>query len=83
MHSPHPSRTKLKNAEIAARTAALPKIPKDALDRLVAAVRPKLILWHITKIYSSSGVTDFVICRGYRGYTIKEYFANCVFIPPT
>ena len=34
------------------------------------------ILWHIMKIYSSHGVNDFVICCGYRGYMIKEYFAN-------
>ncbi len=34
------------------------------------------ILWHIMKIYSSHGVNDFVICCGYRGYVIKEYFAN-------
>jgi glucose-1-phosphate cytidylyltransferase len=34
------------------------------------------ILWHIMKIYSSHGVDDFVICCGYRGYVIKEYFAN-------
>ena len=36
----------------------------------------KPILWHIMKIYSSHGVNDFVICLGYRGYMIKEYFAN-------
>jgi len=36
----------------------------------------KPILWHIMKIYSSYGVNDFVICCGYKGYLIKEYFAN-------
>ncbi|MBV8535218.1 MAG: glucose-1-phosphate cytidylyltransferase [Alphaproteobacteria bacterium] len=36
----------------------------------------KPILWHIMKIYSAHGVNDFVICCGYRGYSIKEYFAN-------
>jgi glucose-1-phosphate cytidylyltransferase len=36
----------------------------------------KPILWHIMKIYSHYGVTDFVICCGYKGYLIKEYFAN-------
>jgi glucose-1-phosphate cytidylyltransferase len=48
------------------------------------AVRPKPmieiggnpILWHIMKIYSNHGVNDFVICLGYKGYLIKEYFAN-------
>lgn len=34
------------------------------------------ILWHIMKIYSSYGLNDFVICCGYKGYVIKEYFAN-------
>jgi glucose-1-phosphate cytidylyltransferase len=36
------------------------------------------ILWHIMKIYAHHGVTDFIICLGYRGYMIKEYFANHV-----
>ena len=36
----------------------------------------KPILWHIMKMYSSHGVNDFVICCGYKGYLIKEYFAN-------
>lgn len=48
------------------------------------AVRPKPmveiggkpILWHIMKMYSSHGVNDFVICCGYKGYVIKEYFQN-------
>jgi glucose-1-phosphate cytidylyltransferase len=49
-----------------------------------SAVRPKPmveiggrpILWHIMNIYSRSGITDFVIAAGYKGYVIKEYFAN-------
>ncbi|WP_423603750.1 glucose-1-phosphate cytidylyltransferase [Sphingomonas sp. MS122] len=48
------------------------------------AVRPKPmveiggmpILWHIMKIYSAAGFNDFVICLGYKGYLIKEFFAN-------
>lgn len=36
----------------------------------------KPILWHIMKIYSSHGVNDFIVCCGYKGYLIKEYFAN-------
>ena len=48
------------------------------------AIRPKPmveiggmpILWHIMKLYSAHGVEDFVICCGYKGYVIKEYFAN-------
>ncbi len=49
-----------------------------------SSVRPKPmveiggrpILWHIMKIYSSHGINDFVICCGYKGYVIKEYFSN-------
>jgi glucose-1-phosphate cytidylyltransferase len=36
----------------------------------------KPILWHILKIYSANGINEFVICCGYKGYVIKEYFAN-------
>ena len=36
----------------------------------------KPILWHIMKIYSAHGINDFIICLGYKGYLIKEYFAN-------
>ena len=36
----------------------------------------KPILWHIMKIYSAHGIHDFIICLGYKGYLIKEYFAN-------
>lgn len=36
----------------------------------------KPLLWHIMKIYSAHGINDFVICLGYMGYTIKEYFSN-------
>jgi glucose-1-phosphate cytidylyltransferase len=49
-----------------------------------SAVRPKPmieiggmpILWHILKMYSAHGIQDFVVCCGYKGYMIKEYFAN-------
>lgn len=36
----------------------------------------KPIIWHILKIYSAHGINDFVICLGYKGYVVKEYFAN-------
>ena len=36
----------------------------------------KPILWHIMKLYAAGGINDFVICLGYKGYMIKEYFAN-------
>lgn len=34
------------------------------------------ILWHILKVYSAHGINDFIVCAGYKGYLIKEYFAN-------
>lgn len=34
------------------------------------------VLWHILKIYSTHGINDFIVCVGYKGYVIKEYFAN-------
>ncbi|WP_374667311.1 glucose-1-phosphate cytidylyltransferase [Ramlibacter sp.] len=36
----------------------------------------KPILWHVMKIYSHHGINDFIVCLGYKGYVIKEYFAN-------
>lgn len=36
------------------------------------------ILWHIMKIYAAHGLTDFIVCLGYKGYMIKEYFANYI-----
>src|ERR671929_497174 len=39
-------------------------------------VGAKPLLWHVMKIYSAQGIDEFVICLGYRGYVIKEYFAN-------
>ena len=39
-------------------------------------INGKPILWHILKLYSAHGVNDFIICCGYKGYVIKEYFAN-------
>jgi glucose-1-phosphate cytidylyltransferase len=38
----------------------------------------KPLLWHIMKIYSAHGINEFVVCLGYKGYMIKEYFANYV-----
>jgi glucose-1-phosphate cytidylyltransferase len=47
-----------------------------ARPKPMVEVGGKPILWHIMKIYSCYGINDFVICLGYRGYLIKEYFAN-------
>ena len=41
-------------------------------------VGDKPIIWHIMKIYASHGITDFIICCGYKGYVIKEYFVNYI-----
>ena len=46
-------------------------IPKPLIE-----IGDRPILWHIMKNYSFHGVTDFIICCGYKGYLIKEYFSN-------
>ena len=48
----------------------------DKLPKPMIEIGGKPILWHIMKIYSSHGVNDFIICCGYKGYLIKEYFKN-------
>ena len=48
----------------------------DTKPKPMIEVGGKPILWHIMKMYSSHGVNDFIICCGYKGYVIKEYFAN-------
>ena len=47
------------------------QIPKPMVE-----IGGKPILWHIMKYFYSFGVEEFIICLGYRGYVIKEYFAN-------
>jgi len=48
----------------------------DLRPKPMVEIGGKPILWHIMKIYSSHGINDFVICLGYKGYAIKEYFSN-------
>ncbi len=48
----------------------------DIRPKPMAEIGGKPILWHIMKIYSEHGFTEFVILLGYKGYYIKEYFAN-------
>jgi glucose-1-phosphate cytidylyltransferase len=48
----------------------------DLRPKPMIEIGGKPILWHIMKIYSSFGFNDFIICCGYKGYLIKEYFAN-------
>lgn len=54
------------------------RISEDTVNRPkpMIEIGGKPILWHIMRIYSAYGVNDFVICCGYKGYMIKEYFAN-------
>jgi glucose-1-phosphate cytidylyltransferase len=46
-------------------------IPKPMIE-----IGGKPIIWHLMKLYGSYGITDFIICCGYKGYVIKEYFSN-------
>ena len=48
----------------------------DIKPKPMVEIGDKPILWHIMKIYSAYGVNDFIICCGYKGYIIKEYFSN-------
>jgi len=48
----------------------------DQIPKPMIQIGHKPVLWHIMKIYSAHGVNDFIICCGYKGYVIKEYFAN-------
>ena len=48
----------------------------DLKPKPMIEIGGKPILWHIMKMYSKYGINDFVICCGYKGYVIKEYFAN-------
>jgi glucose-1-phosphate cytidylyltransferase len=48
----------------------------DLKPKPMIEIGGKPILWHIMKIYSANGINDFIICLGYKGYMIKEYFQN-------
>ena len=48
----------------------------DLKPKPMIEIGGKPILWHIMKTYSNHGIYDFIICCGYKGYVIKEYFAN-------
>jgi len=48
----------------------------DRIPKPLVQIGGKPILWHIMKIYSAHGINDFIICLGYKGYAIKEYFNN-------
>lgn len=48
----------------------------DTMPKPMVTIGGMPILWHVMKIYHSHGVEDFVVCLGYKGYVIKEYFAN-------
>ena len=48
----------------------------DTKPKPMVEIGGRPILWHIMQIFSAHGVSDFVICLGYKGYIIKEYFLN-------
>lgn len=48
----------------------------DIRPKPMVEIGGKPILWHIMKIYASHGFTEFIVCLGYKGFVIKEYFAN-------
>ena len=48
----------------------------DTIPKPMVEIGGKPILWHIMKLYGAHNITEFVICCGYKGYMIKEYFAN-------
>jgi glucose-1-phosphate cytidylyltransferase len=48
----------------------------EARPKPMIQIGSKPILWHIMKLYAAHGITDFVVCLGYKGYVIKEFFAN-------
>ena len=48
----------------------------DSKPKPMVLIGGKPILWHVMKIYEANGIRDFIICCGYKGYLIKEYFAN-------
>ena len=54
------------------------RISEETADRPkpMIEIGGKPILWHIMKIYSAQGINDFIVCLGYKGYVIKEYFQN-------
>ena len=48
----------------------------DLKPKPMVEIGGKPILWHIMKMYASHGIQDFIVCCGYKGYVIKEYFNN-------
>jgi glucose-1-phosphate cytidylyltransferase len=48
----------------------------DLRPKPMVEIGARPLLWHIMKIYSQFGINDFIVCTGYKGYVIKEYFAN-------
>lgn len=48
----------------------------DVRPKPMVEIGGKPIIWHIMKIYAAHGITDFIICLGYKGFVIKEYFSN-------
>jgi glucose-1-phosphate cytidylyltransferase len=68
--------TKLKAVILAGGLGTRISEESDRRPKPMIEIGGKPILWHIMKIYSHHGINDFIICCGYKGYVIKEYFAN-------
>ena len=49
----------------------------DVRPKPLVEIGQRPIIWHIMKIYSFHGINEFIICCGYKGYMVKEYFAKC------
>ena len=58
------------------RVGNTPERRNGSAPKPMVEIGGRPVLWHILKIYSHHGINDFVICCGYKGYLIKEYFAN-------
>jgi len=63
-------------AVILAGGLVLASVKKLLKPKPMVEIGGRPILWHIMKIYFAYGINDFIICCGYMGYKIKEYFAN-------
>lgn len=71
-----PSGTKLKTVILAGGLGTRISEETHLKPKPMIEIGGRPILWHILKLYSAHGLNDFVICCGYKGYVIKEYFAN-------
>src|ERR1041385_3882029 len=67
---------KMKVAILAGGTGSRLSEETETKPKPMVEIGGRPILWHIMKIYSAHGINDFVICAGYKGFMIKEFFSN-------